>query len=170
METEMERLKDKADAGTALTRQEQILTTCIKEALAIFPDEDAFVYHRADKGGRYRMAPIVAPDAIKEQIIQRFQETPPGEKVWLHVNGRADIHGYRGTYCARIYRKYARSYEKIPYDRINAGSGIKYKSQVYYCKADEKGRKLDRVAMEMCTKALGHSRLSVISNNYLYDI
>ena len=50
---------------------------------------------------------------------------------------------------------------------MNKGSGKKYQSEVYTCRNDEAGRKMDRKAMVMGTKALGHNRLEIIANNYI---
>ena len=32
---------------------------------------------------------------------------------------------------------------------------------------DEAGRKLDKAAMLVCSKALGHNRISVVADNYI---
>lgn len=65
---------------------------------------------------------------------------------------------------------YARKPEDIPYDGINKGSGQRYQKDLYVCRKDEAGRKLDRRAMVLCSKALGHNRVSVVAENYLRGI
>lgn len=50
---------------------------------------------------------------------------------------------------------------------MNKGSGRKYQSEVYICRKDEAGRKLDKAAMLVCSKALGHNRISVVADNYI---
>lgn len=65
------------------------------------------------------------------------------------------------------YKAHARPIEEIPYDRVNKGSGRKYQSEVYICRKDEAGRKLDKAAMLVCSKALGHNRISVVADNYI---
>ncbi|MDB7899562.1 hypothetical protein, partial [Flavonifractor plautii] len=117
------------------------------------------------KGGRERLSPIIGPNAA--QIVQRIQETPGEEKVWQHVHQSADIHGYRAEYATAIYKAHARAIQDIPYDRINRGTGRRYQSQVYTCRKDEAGRKLDKAAMLVCSKALGHNRISVVADNYI---
>ena len=57
--------------------------------------------------------------------------------------------------------------EDIPYDRVNKGTGKGYQSEVYTCRKDEAGKKLDRLAMLMCSKALGHNRVEIVANNYI---
>lgn len=127
--------------------------------------EGYFAHVRRGKGGRERLSPIIGPNA--EQIIRRFQETPAEEKVWQHIHQSADIHSYRAEYATAIYRAYARAIEEIPYDGVNQGTGRNYQSGVYTCRKDEAGRKLDKAAMLVCSKALGHNRISVVADNYL---
>lgn len=116
------------------------------------------------KGGKTRISPIVGKNA--DAIVKRCQDAA-GDKVWMHVNTRADIHSYRADYATTIYREYARAIEDIPYDKFHEGLKKYVKSEVYSCRKDEKGRKLDRRAMLLCSKALGHNRVEVVANNYL---
>lgn len=117
------------------------------------------------KGGRERISPIVGKNV--EQIVERIRETPPDAKVWQHVNSNADIHSYRSDYAVTIYKEYAREIKDIPYDRVNKGTGRPYQSGVYVCRKDESGKKLDKEAMLICSKALGHNRIEVVANNYI---
>ena len=137
----------------------------IDEALNIFPDQDYFIYHRTDKNGRNRFAPVIGK--YKTDIINRLINTASNEKVWLNVPTNADIHGYRGDYATALYKMYARHIESIPYDKVNKGTGKKFQSEVYVCRKDEAGKKLDKAAMHIASKALGHNRLDVIANSYL---
>lgn len=126
---------------------------------------DYFTHIRNGKGGRERMSPIIGPNT--EQIVERIKNTPAEEKVWQHIHQSADIHGYRAEYATIIYKVKARAIEEIPYDRVNRGTGRKYQSEVYTCRKDEAGRKLDKAAMLVCSKALGHNRIEVVANNYI---
>ena len=130
--------------------------------------EDYFTHVRNGKGGRERVSPIIGPNM--EQIVERIRNTPAEEKVWQHVHQSADIHGYRAEYATAIYKSHARPIAEIPYDRVNKGTGRRYQSQVYTCRKDESGRKLDKAAMLVCSKALGHNRLEVVANNYIRDL
>ena len=145
--------------------RDQAHLNALRDALSTFPDEDYFVHHRKDKGGRSRFAPIIGPR--REEIIARMKDRRPDEKVWQHISSAADIHSYRADYATRMYRMHAREYDAIPYDRVNEKTGIKYKSEVYYCRKEERGRRLDRKAMLIASKALGHNRIDVIAANYL---
>ena len=126
---------------------------------------DYFTHVRNGKGGRERMSPIIGPNT--EQIVERIKSTPAEEKVWQHIHQSADINGYRAEYATIIYKAKARAIEEIPYDRVNRGTGRKYQSEVYTCRKDEAGRKLDKAAMLVCSKALGHNRIEVVANNYI---
>ena len=152
----------------SLTAKETARLHTLLEALEFFPDHTYFLWHHTDKGGRQRLAPIVGPDA--ELVVARMRDTAPGERVWLSVHSGADIHAYRAVYARRIYKMYARPINKIPYDRINKGSGYRYQSQVYHCQKDRKGEKLDKLAMAKVSKALGHNRLSVCADSYLRNL
>lgn len=147
------------------TESEEKHLNVLKDALTQFPDQDFFLHHRKDKGGRERYSPIIGD--FKQQIIDRMRATPPDEKVWQHVPGNADIHGYRADYATQIYKMYARPIVEIPYDRVNRGTGMRFQSGVYTCRKDEKGKKLDRDAMLRASKALGHNRIEVVANNYI---
>ena len=140
------------------------LTIC--KDTRIFPDPShKYFVHTKEKGGRERITPIIGPNA--QQIVERFKATDPDKKVWQHVSKNADIHGYRGDYATIMYRMYAREIKDIPYDRINKGNGRRFQSEVYTCRKDESGKKLDKHAMLVCSKALGHNRIEVVANNYI---
>lgn len=149
----------------ALTDAETKHLNVLKDAIGQFSDQEYFIHHRKDKGGRERYAPIIGKNV--GQIVERMKNTKPDEKVWQHVPGNADVHGYRGDYATELYRLYARKIEDIPYDRVNAGTGKPYQSDVYICRKDEAGKKLDKAAMMQASKALGHNRLEVVANNYI---
>ena len=137
----------------------------LQDAVGNFPNQDYYIHHRTDKGGRERYAPIIGDDV--DQIVARMRATAPHDKVWQHVPTNADIHSYRADYATKIYKMHARPIEDIPYDKINKGSRKRYQSDVYACRKDEAGKKLDKQAMGKCTKALGHNRLEIVANNYI---
>lgn len=152
------------EAKTRTEAEEKHLNV-LRDAVNQFPDQDYYLHHRKDKGGRERYAPIIGDN--KQQIIDRMKATAPDKKVWQHVSGNADIHSYRGEYATAVYKMYARPIEVIPYDKINKGTGKKFQSGVYTCRKDEFGKKLDKEAMLKASKALGHNRLEVVANNYI---
>ena len=130
----------------------------------LFPGE-YFIFVRQGKGGRERISPIIGKNV--DQIVTRMRDTPGEEKVWQHVHQSADIHSYRAEYATAIYKAHARPIKDIPYDRVNKGTGRRYQSDVYTCRKDEAKKKLDKAAMLVCSKALGHNRISVVADNYI---
>ena len=164
IQTEISRIEKKDRTDLSDQKHLEIL----KDALRQFPEQKFFVHHRNDKGGRDRYAPIVGDDT--DRIVERFRKTKPYEKVWKHVPSRADIHGYRAVYATDIYNMYARPINDIPKNGYNQGSGRFYQKDVYVCRCDERGKKLDRIAMLKASKALGHNRVDVIARHYLRGI
>lgn len=162
---EVKRLNEIKNTRELNAKESKNLTIC-KDAL-LFNGVTHFVYLK-EKGGRERLSPIVGPDTV--QIIGRFKNTGKDDKVWLHIPAHADIHSYRGYYATTIYKTYARPIVDIPYDKINAGTGKKYQSEVYCCRKDEKGKRLDKRAMFLASKALGHNRIEIVANNYIRGI
>ena len=156
--SELQKIQEEQRAPSVTKRLEMLQDACL------FPEE-WFVHVRNGKGGRERLSPIIGKNA--GQIIERITDTPPEEKVWQHIHNCADIHGYRAEYATAIYKARARAIEGIPYDRVNRGTGRRYQSEVYTCRKDEAGKKLDKAAMLICSKALGHNRISVVADNYI---
>ena len=156
--SELQKIPEEQRAPSVTKRLEML------QDARLFPDE-WFIHVRNGKGGRERLSPIIGKNA--GQIIERITDTPPEEKVWQHVHQSADIHGYRAEYDTAIYKAHARAIEEIPYDRVNRGTGRRYQSEVYTCRKDEAGKKLDKAAMLICSKALGHNRISVVADNYI---
>lgn len=112
---------------------------------------------RNTKGGRWRMAPITGT-AEEIAMVQRMCKAAGDSRVWSHVPGSADIHSYRADYCQRVYEAAARPVDQIPAD------------ERYYCRGDRKGMILDRAAMLVASRALGHNRTDIIASHYLYNL
>lgn len=158
----VERLET-AQKSRELTSRELTTLNICKDAQR-FSNATHFVYLK-EKGGRERISPIIGPD--KDKIIERFHNTGRDEKVWKHVSTNADIHGYRGEYATRIYKEYARDIDTLKREHTTFVYNGKETSALYICRKDERGKILDKQAMEMASKALGHNRLEVVANNYI---
>ena len=154
---------EKTATERELTEKERTQLTICKDAQR-FDGCTHYVYLK-EKGGRERISPIVGPD--KDKIIERFQNTGRYEKVWQHVSTNADIHSYRGIYATRVYKTYARDIDELRANHTTFTYQGKEVSALYICRKDERGKILDKQAMEMASKALGHNRLEVVANNYL---
>lgn len=140
----------------------------LKDALAFKQDYFVHVRPGKGKGGRERFSPIIGPDT--NEIVGRMREVGPDNLVFVKINSNADIHSYRSDYAARVYREYARPIDQIPFDRTNKGTGKKFQGDVYVCRKDEAKKKLDKAAMKMCSKALGHNRVEVVATNYSHKL
>lgn len=111
--------------------------------------------HRSTKGGRVRQIQFVG-SADEIALCCNIMSKGSGlSKVWGNVHSGADIHSYRADYATKVYQMYARPIETLKHDEI------------YYCRGDRKGTWLDKNAMLMASKALGHNRISIIASNYL---
>ena len=132
-------------------------------------DEDGnyfIVVDSGSKGGRYREAPVASDVAHVVELMSRAGNGP----VFAKLPNGADIHSYRSDYATAIYKAHARKIEDIPFDKTNAGSGKMYQSDVYCCRGDQKGQKMDKRAMLIASKALGHNRISVVGEHYLKEV
>ena len=160
IEAKIKALEEKTDRTAADYKRLAML-----KDTRLFKDSEYFTWVRNGKGGRERVSPVIGSNSA--QIIERMLSTGKEEKVWQYVNTNADIHGYRAEYATEIYKKHARDIKDIPYDRKNKGTGKMFQSDVYTCRKDEAGKKLDKAAMLICSKALGHNRISVVADNYI---
>ena len=167
-QTDMEEVLRISESGIGIYENDgdKNIISNIMDALMTFPDCDLFVHFVGDKGGRSRFAPVISD---KQLIIERFEQTPSGKKVWQHISSHADIHSYRADYAASIYKMYARNIDEISAEeKVEVGG--KYKQALYICRRDEAGKRLDRAAMIKCSKALGHNRERVVADYYLYKL
>ncbi len=166
-------VKNEVEALTAIEKKRR-LTSAERTRLRICKDAllcdktEYFINVHGGKGGRPRIAAVTGPDV--EDIVERFKKTAPGDKVWQHIHAACDVHSYRATYCKALYLQYVRPLSDLPYDRIHPGTGHRYQSDVYHCRGDEKGRCYDRAAMLICSRFMGHNRVSVIASNYLWGL
>ena len=164
LQKEFKELRNRPNRTDAQERYIQVLED------ALLFDAEFFVHVRPGKGkgGRERYSPIVGPDV--QEVVERMREVGPDKLVWVKIHSNADIHSYRADYAARVYRTYAREISEIPYDRVNRGTGKRFQGDVYICRKDEAKKKLDKLAMRMCSKALGHNRIQVVADNYSHKL
>lgn len=165
-------LYDRAKAEKAFAEAQkagnEALATALSVSLKTFTEQDYFILHRRDKGGKTRLSPIVGPH--KNQVIQRMKATPKDEKVWQYVNTNCDVHGYRSDYATLIYKKYARPVSRLDYHKKIRCSDGKYRSEIYICRGSERRKRLDRRAVGIISIALGHSREDTAITNYIRNL
>lgn len=122
-----------------------------------FEDGKAYVHIWNGKGGRERDALILGtPDEV-QRVVSRLQ-TAGDSVVWPTVPKHYDVHGDRAYYACKVYLQYARPIDTLTRD------------QRYDCRRDLKGTSYDREAMKQATHVLGHSRISVIAESYLWRL
>lgn len=148
--------------------QNSAMIRACRDALEYFPDQDYFVIHRKDKGGKTRISPIVGPH--KNKIVERMQATAPDDLVWQYVSANCDVHGYRSDYATYLYKLYARPIEELDYSHKILCADGKMRSEIYVCRKDEKQKKLDRLAIRTISKALGHNREDTAIASYIRNI
>ena len=90
-----------------------------------------------------------------EDIVKFIQSKKGRLFPKLHTN--YDNHFYRASYAMRLYQHYARSEKDIP------------RADRYIMRKDRAGETYDKRAMAIVTKNLGHNRIDVIAQSYLYQ-
>ena len=119
------------------------------------------------KGGRARLAPVIGNVAL---VVEMMNRAGAG-KVFPRVHAAADIHSYRAQYAADLYKRYARPLEICRRSAFyDPATGIRYRNSIYRCRNDQRGRWFDRAAMLFVSRALGHNRVSVVGQHYLYKV
>lgn len=114
-----------------------------------------FVLLVEGKGGYKRLAPILGCGA---ELVARLCRTAGDRLVFPRLPGELDVHMLRAMYASDIYLKNARDI-----------SALSHKEK-YFCRSDYQGIVLDRRAMEIASKAIGHKRVGVIAQSYLWPI
>lgn len=107
------------------------------------------------KGGKIRNVPVL-PDY--QNVVVEYCRKAGDRLVWPHVHSSADIHSYRADYAAAWYKQLARPVEELS------------RSERYDCKKDYAGKHFDKAAMLTVSRYLGHNRINVIAEHYLYSV
>ena len=158
--------------GTGLRRSEVMLIE--GKSLKYFGGEPYLSITKGTKGGRYRYAPIIGEVDKIVSMLERAGE----DKVFENIPKHADIHSYRADYAKGLYAIHARDLETCKKERFwnkehYNGKGKKKggydRDSVYRCRGERKGKWFDKKAMGKVSKALGHNRISVVGEHYLWD-
>lgn len=140
--------------GTGLRRHEMAALT----GADISKDNGTvYVHVEKGKGGKRRNAPVRTGF---EGIVLAAAERCRTEEEKLFPKGslpsRMPAHGYRAEYAKAQYSALERPLGEIP------------KKERYICRKDKAGIVYDKQAMAEVSKMLGHNRLCVIAESYLY--
>lgn len=134
------------------------------------PNAEFYVFVRNGKGGRQRFAPLIGRYA--DRVYATVKKCPTDRRVWSNgINTAYDVHSDRAFYAARIYMMYARPIDEIPTVVMHLTvNGVPVERtrqpEVYHCRGEEKGISLDKRALLIASKALGHNRVSVVAEHY----
>ena len=115
---------------------------------------DVIVHVRKGKGGKERFVTVRTQYA--EHILKMAGAVLPKENVFLTLPGKLQNHRYRGDFAKGLYYELARPVEEIPPEEL------------YIMRKDRAGEKYDRTAMLEVSRQLGHNRVGVIAESYLY--
>lgn len=119
------------------------------------------------KGGRERLVPVIGSVSL---VVDMMKAAGAG-RVFPRVHAAADIHSYRAQYAADLYKQNARPLEICRGSAFfDPFTGKRYRNSVYICRNDQRGRWFDRAAMLIVSRALGHNRISVVGEHYLYNV
>ena len=110
----------------------------------------------ASKGGRPREALIIGN---VQKIVDMMRAAGDGKVFPDGVPSCIDIHHERSTYACNLYR-YLMKTQGIPNDPKDR----------YICRRDMRSRVYSKKLMAVVSQNLGHSRINVISQAYLYQL
>ena len=165
IKSEVERIRRLSKAER--TEKDEVLLDCWHNAEAF---EDRFNYFILvnEKGGKWRFAPIIGSDEDIKRVVDKIESTASGHRIWGKVSKNYDNHHSRAVYASNIYKMFARPISEIPFDKINRGSGKRYQSDLYICRMDQKGKRMDKRGMRAAEIALGHQKIHTFGSFYSY--
>lgn len=125
--------------------------------LVLMEDGSYAVNIRQGKGGKQRFAPIYGPPDRVAKVVE-LMKAAGDNLLFEKIPTAADIHSYRAEYACTTYKTHARPLAEIP------------RKDRYICRKDMAGVIYDKAAMLIASRALGHNRLDVIANSYLWAL
>ena len=141
-------------SATGLRRKEM---TMIRAEDLFFENGQAYLnITRGTKGGKSRVAKIVGKTEEETKDIVKWIQSKQG-RLFNKLSSNYDNHFYRATYANRLYNQLKRDIEDIP------------TQERYVMRKERAGEVYDKQAMLLVSNALGHNRISVIAQSYLYQ-
>ena len=141
-------------SATGLRRKEM---TMIKSDDLFFKNGQAYLnVNKGTKGGKPRIAKIVGKTEAETKEIVKWIQSKKG-RLFNKLSSNYDNHFYRATYANRLYNQLKRDIDDIP------------TQERYVMRKERAGEVYDKQAMLLVSKALGHNRISVIAQSYLYQ-
>lgn len=141
-------------SATGLRRKEM---TMIRAEDLFFENGQAYLnVDKGTKGGKSRVAKIVGKTEAETKEIVKWIQSKEG-RLFYKLSSNYDNHYYRATYANRLYNQLKRDIADIPTE------------DKYIMRKDRAGEVYDKQAMLQVSRALGHNRISVIAQSYLYQ-
>ena len=141
-------------SATGLRRKEMTMITA--EDL-FFENGQAYLkIDKGTKGGKSRVAKILGKTEEETKHIVKWIQSKQG-RLFNKLSSNYDNHFYRATYANRLYNQLKRDIADIPTE------------EKYIMRKDRAGEVYDKHAMLQVSRALGHNRISVIAQSYLYQ-
>ena len=111
---------------------------------------------KGTKGGKPRIVEICGISEGETKMIVEWIQSREG-KLFPKLNTNYDNHFYRAVYAQRLYDRYKREEKDIP------------AKERYIMRKERAGEVYDKSAMKVVSENLGHNRISVIAQSYLYN-
>lgn len=141
-------------SATGLRRKEM---TMIRAEDLFFENGQAYLnVDKGTKGGKSRFAKIVGKTEAETKEIVKWIQSKEG-RLFYKLSSNYDNHYYRATYANRLYNQLKRDIADIPTE------------DKYIMRKERAGEVYDKQAMLQVSRALGHNRISVIAQSYLYQ-
>lgn len=141
-------------SATGLRRKEM---TMIRAEDLFFKNGQAYLnIDKGTKGGKSRVAKIVGKTEEETKDIVKWIQSKEG-RLFNKLSSNYDNHYYRATYANRLYNELKRDIDDIP------------AQERYVMRKERAGEVYDKHAMLQVSRALGHNRISVIAQSYLYQ-
>ena len=141
-------------SATGLRRKEMTMITA--EDL-FFENGQAYLkIDKGTKGGKSRVAKILGKTEEETKHIVKWIQSKEG-RLFNKLSSNYDNHYYRATYANRLYNELKRDIDDIP------------AQERYVMRKERAGEVYDKHAMLQVSRALGHNRISVIAQSYLYQ-
>lgn len=151
---ELERKLSQFTSATGLRRKEMLQ---IEAEDLLFNNGKAYLnVTKGTKNGKSRVAEIHGVSEAETKMIIEFIQSKRG-RLFPKLSPHYDNHYYRAVYARRIYDRYARKEKDIP------------RKEKYIMRKDRAGEVFDKVAMKIASQSLGHNRINVIAQSYLYN-
>ena len=151
---ELERKLSQFTSATGLRRKEMLQ---IEAEDLFFNNGKAYLnVTKGTKNGKSRVAEIHGVSEAETKMIIEFIQSKRG-RLFPKLSPHYDNHYYRAVYARRIYDRNARQEKPIP------------RKEKYIMRKDRAGEVFDKVAMKIASQSLGHNRINVIAQSYLYN-